>query len=85
MDQVEGAAHSGGSCQVALSYDKGKTWETIKKFEGNCPRVNPAGGVTNHYDLNQDYHFVIPLGFPSGDRVIFAWFDCVDPKSCLPS
>jgi hypothetical protein len=74
MDQTVGAGHSGGSCQVSLSYDKGVTWVVIKNFEGNCPRVSPAGEVTDHYDLNQDYTFTVPNSFPTGNRVIFAWY-----------
>jgi hypothetical protein len=57
-----------------LSYDKGVTWVVIKNFEGNCPRVSPAGEVTDHYDLNQDYTFTVPNSFPTGNRVIFAWY-----------
>ena len=73
MDQKTGAAHSGGSCQVSFSYDQGETWVVVKYYEGNCPRVQNPGALTNHYDLNQDYNFKIPADFPSGDRVIFAW------------
>jgi hypothetical protein len=73
MDQKTGAAHSGGSCQVSLSYDQGTSWVVVKSFEGNCPRVRVPGALTNNYDLNQDYNFTIPTDFPSGDRVIFAW------------
>jgi hypothetical protein len=77
-----GAAHSGGSCQVAFSYDKGETWVVVHSWEGNCPRVRPddLGEVTNIYDVNQDYTFKIPGAFPTGRRVIFAW--CVG-KSCV--
>lgn len=75
MDQVEGAAHSGGSCQISFSYDKGKTWVVVQSFEGDCPRVrnDVKGTVTNFYDTNQDYTFKIPDSFPSADRVIVAW------------
>jgi hypothetical protein len=68
-----GAAHSGGSCQVAFSYDKGETWVVVYTWEGNCPRVVAPGTITNIYDVNQDYTFTIPGNFPTGHRVIFAW------------
>ena len=29
------AAHNGGSCQIPLSFDQGKTWKVIKSFIGN--------------------------------------------------
>jgi len=69
-----GASHSGGSCQVAFSYDKGETWVVVHTWEGNCPRVENPGTITNVYDVNQDYTFLIPESFPTGNRVIFAWY-----------
>ncbi|KAK3081712.1 hypothetical protein LTS18_003563 [Coniosporium uncinatum] len=74
MNQVEGAAHSGGSCQISFSYDKGRSW-VVQNYEGDCPRVRSdrKGQVTNFYDVNQDYTFTVPADFPSGDRVIVAW------------
>lgn len=73
MDQSVGAAHSGGSCQISLSYDKGQTWAVLQSWQGNCPRVSMPGTIDNHYDLNQNYTFNLPSAFPSGDRVIVAW------------
>ncbi|KAK3064349.1 hypothetical protein LTS18_007999, partial [Coniosporium uncinatum] len=75
MNQVEGAAHSGGSCQISSSYDKGRSWVVVQNYEGDCPRVRSdlKGQVTNFYDVNQDYTFTVPADFPSGDRVIVAW------------
>ena len=75
MNQEYGAAHSGGSCQISFSYDKGKSWVVVQSFEGDCPRVRNdlKGRRTNFYDLNQDYNFKIPDSFPSGNRVIVAW------------
>ncbi|KAK3065025.1 hypothetical protein LTS18_013210 [Coniosporium uncinatum] len=75
MNQIEGAAHSGGSCQISFSYDKGRSWVVVQNYEGDCPRVRSdlKGQVTNFYDLNQDYTFTVPADFPSGDRVIVAW------------
>ena len=73
MDQIGGAAHSGGSCQVAFSYDRGQTWIVVKSFVGNCPRVRVPGALSNNYDTNQDYTVTIPGDFPASDWVIFAW------------
>lgn len=72
-----GAAHSGGSCQVGFSYDKGKSWVVVKNWEGNCPRVASPGEITNVYNTNQNYTFLIPDDFPSRQRVIFAWYNAV--------
>jgi hypothetical protein len=78
MNQAIGAAHSGGSCQIAFSYDKGETWVVVQNYEGDCPRVRSdlKGQVTNHFDTNQDYQFRIPETFPSGDQVIITWLVC---------
>jgi len=66
------AAHNGGSCQVSLSYDQGKTWKVIKSFIGNC--VRSAGG--NVFDKNQDYSFTIPADAKSGDAIwAWTWFN----------
>ena len=58
-----GAAHNGGSCQLSLSYDGGKTFKVIKSIEGGC--VNPAGG-------DQTFDFTVPADVKGGDAV-FAW------------
>src|SRR3954470_12450253 len=75
QDQAKGAAHSGGSCQIAFSYDKGETWVVAQSYKGDCPRVrnDVKGQVTDYYDTNQDYTFKILELFPSGERVIVAW------------
>ena len=86
MNQEIGAAHSGGSCQISLSYDKGHKWAVIQSFEGDCPRVRPGlkGQRTNFYDINQDYRFVLPNTLPSGDQVIAAWYVASFHRECLP-
>ena len=68
----EGAGHSGGSCQVAFSYDKGETWVVVYNWEGNCPCVATLSQVTNVYNLDQNYTFQILEDFPTRHRVIFA-------------
>jgi len=66
------AAHNGGSCQVSLSFDKGKTWKVIKSFIGNC--VRSAGG--NVFDKNQTYSFTIPAEAKAGDAIwAWTWFN----------
>jgi len=66
------AAHNGGSCQVSLSFDNGKTWKVIKSFIGNC--VRSAGG--NVFDANQEYSFTIPADAKAGDAVwAWSWFN----------
>ncbi|AEO71776.1 uncharacterized protein THITE_2124610 [Thermothielavioides terrestris NRRL 8126] len=56
---VGGAPHGGGSCQVSLSYDKGKTFTVIQSIEGGCP-------------LSSNYDFTIPSDAPQGEA-IWAW------------
>ncbi|KKY13691.1 putative endoglucanase [Diplodia seriata] len=59
---VEGYAnHDGGSCQISLSYDNGKSWKVIKSMIGSCP--GKSGG---------SYGFTIPTNAPSG-TALFAW------------
>lgn len=53
------ATHDGGSCQISLSYDTGKTFTVIQSMEGGCP-------------LTSDYTFTIPADAPSG-QALFAW------------
>ncbi|KAG7294414.1 hypothetical protein NEMBOFW57_004485 [Staphylotrichum longicolle] len=56
---VGGAPHGGGSCQVSLSYDKGKTFTVIQSIIGGCP-------------LSSNYPFTIPSDAPAGEA-IWAW------------
>ncbi|EED13456.1 extracellular protein, putative [Talaromyces stipitatus ATCC 10500] len=53
------ATHGGGSCQLSLSYDTGKTFTVIQSMEGGCP-------------LTSNYSFTIPSDAPSG-QALFAW------------
>lgn len=54
-----GARHGGGSCQVSLSYDKGKTFTVIQSIIGGCPLAN-------------SYPFTVPSDAPEGEA-IWAW------------
>lgn len=66
------AAHNGGSCQVSLSFDDGKTWKVIKSYIGNC--VRSAGG--NVFDKNQSYDFTIPAEAKAGSAIwAWTWFN----------
>jgi len=66
------AAHNGGSCQVSLSFDGGKSWKVIKSFIGNC--VRSAGG--NVFDANQTYDFTIPADAKAGEALwAWSWFN----------
>jgi hypothetical protein len=56
---VGDASHNGGSCQVSLSYDKGKTFTVIQSIEGGCP-------------LSSSYSFNIPSDAPQGEA-LWAW------------
>lgn len=63
------AAHNGGSCQVSISYDFGKTFKTLRSFIGDCPR----GAVENQLKTNnQTFEFWIPSE-TLGGSVLFAW------------
>ncbi|KAF9110329.1 hypothetical protein BGX27_006483 [Mortierella sp. AM989] len=58
-----GAAHGGGHCQWALSYDNGKTWVVIKTMLGDCLR-GVSGG--------QSYSVSVPIpkNAPSGKATL---------------
>lgn len=64
------AAHSGGSCQYSISFDKGKTWKVMKSFEGSCPRG--AELDSNIASPNQTYIFDVPTDIKGGDAIT-AW------------
>jgi hypothetical protein len=64
---VGGAPHNGGSCQISLSYDKGKTFTVIQSIIGNCP-VMTSG----------NFDFTVPTDAPSGDALLaWTWFNNV--------
>ncbi|KAL7422423.1 hypothetical protein Q5752_003071 [Cryptotrichosporon argae] len=54
------ATHGGGSCQLAMSYDDGATWNVILSLVGGCL----VDGMTQE--------FTLPAEAPSGDA-LFAW------------
>lgn len=59
MTVAGSATHNGGSCQVSLSYDKGKTFKVIHSYIGNCP-------------LKTSWSFTLPNDTPAGSA-LFAW------------
>ncbi|KAL4999163.1 hypothetical protein BDV10DRAFT_200795 [Aspergillus recurvatus] len=59
------AVHGGGSCQIALSYDKGETFQVIHSMLGGCP-------------IAKSYEFTIPADAPSGEALLaWSWFNKV--------
>jgi hypothetical protein len=54
------AVHGGGSCQLALSYDKGKSFTVIHSYLGSC-------GFPGKYD------FTMPSDAPTSNQALLAW------------
>ncbi|KAF2259922.1 hypothetical protein CC78DRAFT_474207 [Lojkania enalia] len=67
QENVEGGTHWGGSCQCAISVDKGQTFRVVKTWQGACP--HREGGIDPE---NQVFDFQIPSDIPTGNAV-FAW------------
>jgi len=62
-----GASHNGGSCQISLSYDQGKTFTAIQTIVGNCPLQGKS-----------DLPFTIPTDAPSGNALLaWTWYNRV--------
>ncbi|KAJ5714622.1 uncharacterized protein N7483_011803 [Penicillium malachiteum] len=65
MELDGSATHDGGSCQLALTYDKGKTFKVIESMLGTCPTP-------------KKYNFQIPSDAPSGEALLaWTWFNKV--------
>lgn len=64
--ELDGSAtHSGGSCQLALTYDRGKTFKVIESMLGECP-------------ISKKYDFQIPSDAPTGEALLaWTWFNKV--------
>ncbi|GAA98995.1 hypothetical protein E5Q_05684 [Mixia osmundae IAM 14324] len=61
--------HAGGSCQISISYDLGKTFVVIHSIIGDCP-------VPAHYDdtvNTSGYEYPVPADLPPSPRAIFSW------------
>ncbi|KAI5792495.1 hypothetical protein DFH27DRAFT_474548, partial [Peziza echinospora] len=64
------AAHSGGSCQASISFDRGKSFKVLHTYNGGCPRGAKAG--SNIAGPDQKFDFMIPAETKAGD-VLFSW------------
>jgi hypothetical protein len=65
MELDGSATHSGGSCQLALTYDRGKTFKVIESMLGDCP-------------IAKKYNFEIPSDAPNGEALLaWTWFNKV--------
>lgn len=64
--ELQGSAtHNGGSCQIGLSYDQGKTFRVIHTMLGECPQA-------------KKYKFKIPQDAKSGEALLsWSWFNKV--------
>ncbi|RAL15576.1 uncharacterized protein BO97DRAFT_216441 [Aspergillus homomorphus CBS 101889] len=62
--ELQGSAtHGGGSCQISLSYDQGKSFKVIHSMLGGCPLVSK-------------YQFSIPSDAPGGQALLaWSWFN----------
>ncbi|KAF2749716.1 hypothetical protein M011DRAFT_375639, partial [Sporormia fimetaria CBS 119925] len=64
-----GGTHAGGSAQIGLSMDRGKTFRVVKTWQGNFPDHDKA---ESRDPDDHTYKFTIPADTPSGPAV-FAW------------
>ncbi|KAJ5792619.1 uncharacterized protein N7503_008597 [Penicillium pulvis] len=65
MELDGSATHDGGSCQLALTYDQGKTFKVIESMLGDCP-------------IAKKYDFSIPSDAPDGEALLaWTWFNKV--------
>ncbi|KAJ5488482.1 hypothetical protein N7539_003372 [Penicillium diatomitis] len=65
MELDGSAVHGGGSCQISLTYDKGKTFKVIESMLGECP-------------ISKKYSFQIPSDAPTGEALLaWSWFNKV--------
>lgn len=72
------AVHTGGSCQVSITYDsppnKNSNWRVIQSYEGGCP-VKHEGNLPESLGPNHKLPplvYTVPKGMPSGAATI-AW------------
>lgn len=78
------AVHSGGSCQVSITYDqppnKNSVWKVMKSYEGGCPvNVNgnlpnaPGGPLSNNLP---PLGYTVPTDIPAGKATVaWTWFN----------
>ncbi|KAJ2666016.1 hypothetical protein IW148_001375 [Coemansia sp. RSA 1199] len=68
--QPDGAAHGGGHCQFAISYDNGKTAAVVHKVMEHCFFNGPSDG--NNAEVLQ-YTFNLPADVPASSKAQFIW------------
>ncbi|KAJ6096382.1 Extracellular protein [Penicillium sp. IBT 16267x] len=65
MELDGSATHDGGSCQLSLTYDQGKSFKVIESMLGDCP-------------IAKKYDFQIPSDAPDGEALLaWTWFNKV--------
>lgn len=62
--------HFGGSCQYALSYDMGKTFNVFYSELGGCMYAGDGNTTTP----KSSFQIPLPKKVPSGQNVLFAWY-----------
>ncbi|KAJ2502846.1 hypothetical protein GGH96_000716 [Coemansia sp. RSA 1972] len=68
--QPGGAAHGGGHCQFAISYDNGKTAAIVYKVMEHCFFNGPSSG--NDAQV-LEYTFTLPANVPASSKAQFIW------------
>ncbi|KAJ2136156.1 hypothetical protein IW136_004008 [Coemansia sp. RSA 678] len=68
--QPGGAAHGGGHCQFAISYDNGKTAAVVHKVMEHC-FFNGASSGNDAQVL--EYTFTLPAEVPASSKAQFIW------------
>ncbi|KAF8462935.1 hypothetical protein BDZ91DRAFT_661663 [Kalaharituber pfeilii] len=77
------AVHSGGSCQISITYDqppnKNSVWKVMKSFQGGCPidvQGNLPGGGDPTTNALPALQYTVPAGLPSGKATVaWTWFN----------
>ncbi|GAB1314253.1 hypothetical protein MFIFM68171_04463 [Madurella fahalii] len=76
------ATHSGGSCQVSITYDnpptKQSSWKVLHSIQGGCPARNTDGNTGNDPEAKakDEYEFPIDDDLPTGDATIgWSWLN----------
>ncbi|KAJ2534901.1 hypothetical protein IWW35_006860, partial [Coemansia sp. RSA 1878] len=68
--QADGAAHGGGHCQFAISYDNGKTAAIVHKVMEHCFFNDPLDSNTAEV---LEYTFMLPANVPASSNAQFIW------------
>ncbi|KAI6581591.1 hypothetical protein MCOR14_008610 [Pyricularia oryzae] len=75
------AVHSGGSCQVSLTYEanltKDRVWRTITSFHGGCP-IKFDGNMPPNAEavLDSGLTYDVPADIPAGDaKIAWTWIN----------